>query len=185
MRTAFSMLTSVTSNSGTLIGSAASTSMEPLPSDEVCRSKLTPVVARTSSTLFRTKCFNSTGGVCDGELIQAIIEREKKTSEAPCFMSTPLVFVGRNSQALEFMLTGVLSRKAPISIAVVSQLRRNNPHGEDACPMHSQVRLRHLRRLWHEALRDGFRTNQGAMRPFNAPVAEPTRRSPCRVACGS
>jgi len=37
------------------------------------------------------------------------------------------------------MLTGIPSNKAPISIAVMSQLRRNNPHGEDACPMQSQV----------------------------------------------
>jgi hypothetical protein len=32
---------------------------------------------------------------------------------------------------------------------------------------------------------NGFRTNQGAMRAFNAPVAQPTRRSLRRVACGS
>src|SRR5882724_1497049 len=72
-KVAFSMLTSVTSNSGTVIAWFASTRNEPFPSVDTFGSKLTPLVARTPSRLSRGKCFNSTGDGACPELVQALI----------------------------------------------------------------------------------------------------------------
>jgi|SRR6266480_3939739 len=62
----------------------------PLPSLDVCGSKLTPVVARTPSRLSREKCFNSAGEAGGWrELVHALIASDTTRARDLFFMLPP------------------------------------------------------------------------------------------------
>src|SRR6476660_1731235 len=84
------MLRSLTSNNGTVSGWLASIRKEPLPSLDICGSKLTPVVARTPSRLSREKCFNSIGEAGGWrELVHALIASDTTRARDLFFMLPP------------------------------------------------------------------------------------------------
>src|SRR6266849_2516910 len=84
------MLRSLTSNNGTVNCWLASFRKEPLPSLDVCGSKLTPIVARTPSSLSKEKCFNSTGEAgAWRELVHALIASDTTRARDLFFMLPP------------------------------------------------------------------------------------------------